>query len=134
MFSYFLKSTEKFLIIEDADEFLIKRENGNTSMKRLLNIADGLTSNKDKKVIFTTNLTNLNSIDPALTREGRCYGTFKFDLLAQEEAKLVAKDLDINPELIVNSTYSLAQLFAIKNNKLKLLKQQSSAPSFGFKK
>ena len=122
MFSYFLKSTEKFLIIEDADEFLIKRENGNTSMKRLLNIADGLTSNKDKKVIFTTNLTNLNSIDPALIREGRCYGTFKFDLLAQEEAKLVAKDLDINPELIVNSTYSLAQLFAIKNNKLKLLK------------
>ena len=56
------------------------------------------------------------------------------DLLAQEEAKLVAKDLDINPELIVNSTYSLAQLFAIKNNKLKLLKQQNSAPSFGFKK
>ena len=134
MFSYFLKSTEKFLIIEDADEFLIKRENGNTSMKRLLNIADGLTSNKDKKVIFTTNLTNLNSIDPALIREGRCYGTFKFDLLAQEEAKLVAKDLDINPELIVNSTYSLAQLFAIKNNKLKVLKHQNSAPSFGFKK
>ncbi len=134
MFSYFLKSTEKFLIIEDADEFLVKRQNGNTSMKRLLNIADGLTSNKDKKVIFTTNLTNLNSIDPALIREGRCYGTFKFDLLAQEEAKLVAKDLDINPELIVNSTYSLAQLFAIKNNKLKVLKHQNSAPSFGFKK
>ena len=103
-------------------------------MKKLLNITDGLTSNPDKKVIFTTNLTNLNSIDPALIREGRCYGTFKFDLLAQEEAKLVAKDLDINPELIVNSTYSLAQLFAIKNNKLKVLKHQNSAPSFGFKK
>lgn len=129
MFSSFLKGQEKFLIIEDADEFLTKRESGNTSMKRLLNIADGLTSNKDKKVIFTSNLTSLNTIDSALLRDGRCYDTVKFSKLSKEESMNVATDLDINKELIVDSAYSLAQLFAIKNNKLKPRKEK---PSIGF--
>lgn len=132
MFSSFLKGEEKFLIIEDADEFLIKRENGNTSMKRLLNIADGLTSNKDKKVIFTTNLTSINSIDAALVRPGRCYGTVKFENLNKQQALAVANDLQIAAEIVVKDNYSLAELFAIKNNKLKIIGQGSNTGQFGF--
>ena len=134
MFSYFLKSDDKFLIIEDADEFLTKRENGNTSMKRLLNIADGLTSNKDKKVIFTTNLTNLNTIDSALLRPGRCFAHIHFSNLDQEQANIVAADLEITEPLPIKSSYSLADLFSIKNNKLKLLQTAAGqAQRFGFK-
>lgn len=131
MFSSFLKGEEKFLIIEDADEFLTKRESGNTSMKRLLNIADGLTSNKDKKVIFTSNITNLNNIDSALLRPGRCYDAVKFDSLTKEQAIKVSKDLELDLSLIVKSSYTLAELFAIKNNKLKLVQSNKKAV-FGF--
>ena len=121
---------EKFLIIEDADEFLTKRESGNTSMKRLLNIADGLTSNKEKKVIFTSNITNLNSIDSALLRPGRCYDAVKFEHLNTEQATKAAQDLELDLSLIVKSSYTLAELFAIKNNKLKLV--QNNKAVFGF--
>lgn len=130
MFSSFLKGEEKFLIIEDADEFLTKRESGNTSMKRLLNIADGLTSNKEKKVIFTSNITNLNSIDSALLRPGRCYDAVKFEHLNTEQATKAAQDLELDLSLIVKSSYTLAELFAIKNNKLKLV--QNNKAVFGF--
>lgn len=131
MFSSFLKSDSKFLIIEDADEFLTKRESGNTSMKRLLNIADGLTSNTNKKVIFTTNLTNLNSIDSALLRDGRCFAAIKFDKLNQEEALNVAIDLNIDTTEITKSNYTLAEMFSILNKKQKLIKSQQVS-SFGF--
>lgn len=131
MFSSFLKGEEKFLIIEDADEFLTKRESGNTSMKRLLNIADGLTSNKDKKVIFTSNITNLNSIDSALLRPGRCYDAVKFDVLNKEQAIKASIDLELDLSLIVKDSYTLAELFAIKNNKLKLVQNNKKAV-FGF--
>ena len=133
MFSHFLKGDDKLLIIEDADEFLTKREAGNTSMKRLLNITDGLTSNKDKKVIFTTNLTNTNSIDSALLREGRCFGAFKFESYNKEQAINVAKDLEINLDLLTKDKYTLAELFSIKNNKLKLV-QGTVNHTFGFNK
>lgn len=130
MFSSFLKGDEKFLIIEDADEFLTKRESGNTSMKRLLNIADGLTSNKEKKVIFTSNITNLNNIDSALLRPGRCYDAVKFENLNTEQATKAAQDLELDLSLIVKDSYTLAELFAIKNNKLKLV--QNNKAVFGF--
>lgn len=131
MFSHFLKGDDRVLIIEDADEFLVKREAGNTSMKRLLNITDGLTSNKDKKVIFTTNLTNTNNIDSALLRDGRCYGSFRFEPLNKQQSLLVATDIEIDHSLLTKNSYTLAELFTIKNNKLKLIKS-SQASSFGF--
>lgn len=132
MFSSFLKGPEKFLIIEDADEFLVKREQGNTAMKRLLNITDGLTSNKDKKVIFTTNLTNTSSIDPALRREGRCYDQVAFDSYTDKEALLVAEVLGISPESLCKPDYTLAELFSLKNSVSKPRRPRDKATSFGF--
>lgn len=132
MFSRFITGDNKFLIIEDADEFLTKREAGNTSMKRLLNIADGLTSNKDKKVIFTTNLSTLASIDDALLRDGRCYDAIKFEVFTKEETLAVAKTLNITPDQLTKVNYTLAELFAIKNNKLKRRVIKGRSAGFGF--
>ena len=131
MFSSFLKGTDKFLIIEDADEFLVKREQGNPSMKRLLNIADGLTSNKSKKVIFTTNLNSLDVVDEALLRDGRCFDTVKFDAFTKEQANAVANYLGIDISALVDKTITLAQLFSIKNNKQKR-KRVTKPHGFGF--
>ena len=119
LFSSFMSSEDKILIIEDAETFLTKRESGNSSMRRLLNIADGLTSRKDKKVVFTTNLSSLSRIDDALLRDGRCYDAVKFEVFNKEESRAIATILNIDHSLLTKDEYILAELFAISNNKLK---------------
>lgn len=118
LFTYFHDSREKYLVIEDADTYISARADGNEVMKKLLNITDGLTSNKDKKVVFSTNLPSIASIDPALLRPGRCFGVLTFDSLNKDQACNVAVDIGVDPELIVKSSYTLAEIFEIKNEPL----------------
>ena len=127
LFSQFMRSEDKILIIEDAETFLTKRESGNSSMRRLLNIADGLTSRKDKKVIFTTNLSSLSRIDDALLRDGRCYDAVKFEVFTKQEAENIADVLNIDRNLLVKDEYILAELFSINNNKLKRKKLRGNS-------
>lgn len=132
MFSSFLRSDNKFLIIEDADEFLIKREQGNTAMKRLLNVADGLTSNKNKKIIFTTNLTSTAQIDDALLREGRCYDSVNFKPYDKAEAMKVAEFLSLDSSVLTKSQYTLAELFSAYHKQKKPKRAREATASFGF--
>ena len=95
-----------------ADDILMKRESGNDIMDLFLNLSDGIVSNKEKKFIFTSNLPNLNSIDDALLRNGRCFATIEFKTLTEEQGKTIAEDLNIEYN---SSIECLADAFAIKN-------------------
>lgn len=87
LFSHFYESGDAFLIVEDADTYINSRsEDGNDVMKKLLNITDGLTAKPEKKVIFTTNLTDLSHVDPALLREGRCFAAVNINSLNSDQA------------------------------------------------
>lgn len=116
LFSYFHDSEEKFLIIEDADTYIASRNSGNSNMKKLLNITDGLTANPEKKVIFSSNLTSLHAVDSALLRPGRCFDSLKIGLLEPEQ---IAKFLFTigKPELIpqFNSSKTLAEIYNVIN-------------------
>jgi hypothetical protein len=96
IFAYFAESEAGTLVFEDADNLLGKRENGNDMMTKFLNSSDGLVSAPNKKIIFSTNLENLDDVDPALIRPGRCAGVIKFRALRHEE---VLKFLDVHPAL-----------------------------------
>jgi SpoVK/Ycf46/Vps4 family AAA+-type ATPase len=74
------------IVVEDADLLLSPRSTGNMSMAQLLNETDGISSNHDRKVVFTTNLSRRSDIDEALMRTGRCYDVIEFRLLTPEEA------------------------------------------------
>lgn len=144
LFAYFLTSTEKFLIIEDADNYLTARSKdaNNHSMKKLLNITDGLTSNPSKKVIFTTNLPNLNQVDTALLRPGRCYKALFFPYLTYDQAVafLESENNGQVPELFsdkdhdLKATHSLASLHSYLNgyDPDKIINGGKEGPSFGF--
>lgn len=112
----FLRDTESnLLILEDLDNFLYAREEGNDFMSILLNTSDGLIKNQQKKVIITSNLSNLNDkrIDQALIRPGRCFSSVKFRKLSYEEscAFLQAKTkTDLLP--LKEKSYSLAELYS----------------------
>lgn len=132
LFSYFYDSPERFLIIEDADTYIEKRENGNSNMKQLLNITDGLTANYKKRVIFSTNLPSLSAVDPALVRPGRCYDVLDFSPYTDQELLDAANALELDLDHLEVRSYTLAELYSIKNGEDKKSNNLAKKSSFGF--
>jgi hypothetical protein len=69
-----LTSSVDAFVLEDADQLLLPRADGNDVVQRFLAIADGIVRIQGRKIIFTTNLPNVGDLDPALVRPGRCFG------------------------------------------------------------
>lgn len=109
------------LLIEDVDKLLMSRLSGNREMSRLLNDTKGISPNKDIKIIFTSNLSKLEDVDPALIRPGRCFAKINLPRLSIEQAKKVREDLkldniDLTP-LATDGHISLAE--TIEEHKIK---------------
>ena len=118
VFSRFIEDDVGVMVIEDADNFLKSRSDGNTMMHRFLNVGDGLISMRGKKLIFSTNLPSIRDVDSALVRPGRCFDVVTFDNYSLEQAKNLAKKLDVSFEEKENKsdTYSLAEVFFKQRN------------------
>jgi len=80
------KTLGRMLVLEDSDSLLESRKEGNFMMNRLLNMSDGLVSLPDRKLVFSTNLPSLSSVDPAILRPGRCFAVINFRRLNGREA------------------------------------------------
>jgi hypothetical protein len=89
IFVKFITGPYEALVIEDADHMLLARSDGNHDLHRFLAIADGVVRAAGRKIIFTTNLPNINSIDEALLRPGRCFGSVRTRPLTRDEAALL---------------------------------------------
>jgi hypothetical protein len=111
-FAEFIGDDSKFLIMEDADEFLRSREDGNSMMHKFLNVSDGLISAADKKLVFSTNLPNISDIDSALMRTGRCFDVLQFRELNRVEAQAVLDEVKSDRDLPDGNKHTLAELFS----------------------
>ncbi len=109
--SWFRSKDENIVIMEDSDTMLLPRTDGNSMMNRFLNLGDGLITVKNKKMIFTTNLPNVSSIDEALLRKGRCHDVVQFSYLNKDQAKLIAEKSGLELTLDQDK-YSIADIFA----------------------
>jgi len=99
------------MIIEDADTILSDREkDGNKLMSRFLNVSDGLIKLPNKKMVFTTNITDFGRVDHALIRPGRCFGVMHTRPLNLTEAQAAAKVAKL-PIPIEKREYTVAELF-----------------------
>ncbi len=100
------------LVLEDIDYHVTPRTEGNTSMYNLLSISNGILSNiiKDKKIILSSNLPNVNNIDEALLRPGRCFSIVKTKKLTPEQANVVFKILG-KEKIVDQKTYTLADIY-----------------------
>jgi hypothetical protein len=111
LFIKFIKNTSPdILVLEDCDTLISSRDSGNKLMQKFLNLSDGLVSTKHKKLIFSTNLTSISKIDPALLRKGRCFDVLEFRPLNLEEANKVCKISNI-PEFTKDGNYTIAEIF-----------------------
>jgi len=90
LFVEFITGEHDALVIEDTDHLLKARTSGNEEMHRFLAIADGVARSQGRKIIFTTNLPNVNDIDDALVRPGRCFAVKHLRNLTLEEALRLA--------------------------------------------
>lgn len=111
--NYLTDDEHNALIVEDADVFLAPREDGdNDMMSKFLNVSDGLIKIMNKKMIFTTNISQLSKIDAALLRPGRCFACVEFRELTSHEAERAAGAAGLEQrDWPSQNTWSLAQLF-----------------------
>ena len=117
------------LIIEDADSLLYDREKSdNRLLNKLLNVSDGIVKNVTKKIIFSTNITDPEFIDPALTRPGRCFDVVDFRKLTNSEAADVVKKKKLKTQLEDSREYTLAELFSTNSR----LQNHTHKAKFGF--
>ena len=124
----FFQSDSKLFILEDADNFLKPRSEGNEIMSKFLNLGDGLVSSKDKKFIFSTNLEDITKIDSALTRNGRCFEVLKFDYLDETQAKTLASKMNV-PLKEREAQYTISDVF---NKPINQIGKSPDPIGFGF--
>lgn len=74
------------IVLEDADQILGKRTNGNERMTELLNELDGPLNPPGRKMIITTNLAGPDDMDEALLRTARCFAAINFGLMTSIDA------------------------------------------------
>lgn len=132
VFARFIESDSNVMVIEDSDNFLKARTDGNNMMHRFLNVGDGLVTTKGKKMIFSTNLPSIRDIDPALVRPGRCFDILNFDLLDLADAKKLAKKVGTTlPSREDNDDprYSVAEIY---NQKIDQFEGKVVNSKFGF--
>lgn len=110
------------IVIEDADDLLTStRGEHNKVISKILNVSDGLIKLPKKKLIFTTNLKDVNEIDSAVYRLGRCFDVLNFRSLTVEEAKEAAEFVGVDLESKRHKrgtdieSYTLADIFFLKS-------------------
>lgn len=126
LFTEFMTSDSMFLVLEDADNFLVSRKEGNSMMHRFLNVGDGLISIKGKKMIFSCNLENPEEIDSALLRPGRCFDLVASRPLTREEAEKVHTEANVTFPLQDRQEYTLADI----TNQIRTHKQKQHRVGF----
>jgi len=113
IFVDFITGSHDAFVIEDADHMLLARSNGNHDLHRFLAIADGVVRAQGRKIIFTTNLPNINDVDEALLRPGRCFATVRTRPLERSEAASLLRQLIVDED---RRSALLADLFGRGSN------------------
>jgi hypothetical protein len=130
LFEHFAGSEAGLLLIEDADNAVMARSEGNEGMSYLLNLTDGIIPLK-KKIVIVTNLPSINKVDPALIRPGRCYDILEFRSLTAEQAEAARASIDM-PYLDLTAVKSKWSLAEALNYDLDLKLAERKKTSIGF--
>ena len=113
----FYDSRARILAYEDIDSHVKNRADGNLLMATLLNASEGVLQHPGKKIIFSTNLPDINKIDPALLRVGRCFDILEFRYLTAAEATTILADMGEKPRDFINKdSWSLAEVLNKQNH------------------
>lgn len=115
MMNLLIENQNSVLMIEDAEDLIVSRENThNSALSLLLNLTDGVLSSLSIQIICTFN-TNINNIDKALLRQGRLIGLYEFKPLTIEKSKTLLDTLG-HHDYQADSPMTLAEIYHIQEN------------------
>ena len=101
------ESSEISVILEDAEDLLVKRDEASLSkVSNLLNVSDGFLSDQLRLQIIATVNCRFEDLDTAIARPGRLIGYRHFRRLSRREAQQLALRNRVNLE--EQEDYSLA--------------------------
>lgn len=101
----------KVLILEDAENILLRRETYNReNVATLLNLTDGMLGDALGLHVVCSLNSELADLDPAVLRPGRLIAHRDFDLLTADEARQLAAALGLPPPAS-DERISLAEFF-----------------------
>jgi len=122
----FLEWSNSILVIEDAENVLMKRtQNSTQAVSNILNLTDGLLSDCANIQIVATFNTDVLNIDEALLRKGRLIAKYEFKPLSEDRVKILSKKLGVN----IDSSRTLADIYNAEE--MSFTKEKSK---IGFKK
>ena len=111
---YLLKYKNSAIILEDCEDMLTDRLNGNSQLATLLNLSDGLLAdNFHLKFICTFN-AKIGKLDKALLRKGRLKCQYEFKELSAEKSVALAKKLGI--ENLPNKPHTISDIYNFYEN------------------
>lgn len=97
---FLLDNQNCVLVIEDAEELILSRDNHhNSKLSFLLNLTDGLLGESLGIQIVATFNTDLKNIDKALLRKGRLTAIYDFKPLTVEKSNALLKSLGHHIEI-----------------------------------
>lgn len=104
------KNRKKVVILEDAEDLLLKLDEASRSkVSNLLNATDGFLADQLRLQIIATVNCPFEELDPAVARPGRLIGYRHFRRLNRQEAERLAKHKGLS--LRDQEDYSLAEIF-----------------------
>lgn len=108
--NFLLDNQNCVLVIEDAEELILSRDNHkNSKLSFLLNLTDGLLGESLGIQIIATFNTDLKNIDKALLRKGRLTAIYEFTPLSVDKTNLLLKKRGY--EIEMNQPMSVADIF-----------------------
>ncbi len=121
---FLLENQNIILVIEDAEDLIISRDNHqNSQLSFLLNLTDGLIADSLGIQIIATFNTDLKNIDKALLRKGRLTAIYEFKELEFQKANKLANSLNIE-NFETFEPMSLADIFNFQETNFNIKKEK----------
>jgi predicted AAA+ superfamily ATPase len=105
--SFMLDHKDSVFILEDCEQILMKRTDGfgvNGAIANILNMSDGLMSDIFNVKFICTFNADIEKIDEALLRKGRCFANYEFKPLSAEKTSALLNKLGIKVDKVKEMT------------------------------
>lgn len=95
--TFLMNNTDSVFILEDCETIIRQRSitDFTSAVSSILNMSDGIMSDIFNGKFICTFNADMNSIDDAILRKGRCYAKYTFGKLDKEKAKVLLNDKGI---------------------------------------
>jgi hypothetical protein len=117
--AFMLENKDSIFILEDCEQILMSREENRFggAISNILNMSDGLMSDIFNIKFICTFNTDINNIDEALLRPGRCFVNYEFKPLEAEKTSKLLESLGYTIDKSREMT--LAEIYNYKEETVK---------------